>query len=249
MSRRAKHVCFYSKKCPHSKAFLEELARTPYTAEFQFICVDPSPTRAKLPSWLKSVPTLVIDGEADPVTDEKVFNWLSLRRIQGPGAPASRAPDERFNDLPKPQVSNRNEIEQSRYNPPSYDPTPPPQASSRMPEPINTRPTPNQQANQVAPPAATGEPDSYSLELSGSGRWSDAYSYIDDQFSIEKGIGGSRIERNFASLEGGPVAGGGRNQQQPIPEPQSEKARALNSAYDNYMKERNADIPSAPTRR
>jgi hypothetical protein len=243
MSRRAIHVCFYSKKCPHSKAFLEELARTPYTSEFQYICVDPSPSRPKLPGWLKAVPTLVIDGEADPLTDEKVFNWLSLRRIQGNGAPASRSGGGSA-DLLKSQVSSRQET----VVPPAYDPSPP--QSTRMPEPIQTRPTATQQSNQVVPPPATGDPDSYSLELSGSGRWSDAYSYIDDQFSIEKGVGTSRIERNFASLDGGPTgAGGGRHQQQAIPEPQSEKAKALNSAYDNYMKQRNSEVPSAPARR
>ena len=243
MSRRAIHVCFYSKKCPHSKAFLEELASTPYTTEFQYICVDPSPNRPKLPSWLKAVPTLVIDGEADPLTDEKVFNWLSLRRIQGPGAPASR---DRVSDLPKPQLSSRQD--NSYTAPPAYDPAPP--QSGRMPEPIQTRPTPTQQSNQITPPPATSDPDSYSLELSGAGKWSDSYSYIEDQFSIEKGTGTSRIERNFASLDGGPLGGNAsRHQQQAIPEPQSEKARALNSAYDNYMKQRNADLPSVPARR
>jgi len=191
------------------------------------------------------VPTLVIDGEVDPLTDEKVFNWLSLRRIQGNGTPAP----QRGNDLPKAEVSTRQS--NGFVAPPTYDPSPP--QSTRMPEPINTRPTPTQQSNQVSPPPSTGDPDSYSLELSGAGKWSDAYSYIEDQFSIEKGIGGSRIERNFASLDGGPLGGsagsGGRHQQQAIPEPQSEKAKALNSAYDNYMKQRNAEVPSAPARR
>lgn len=248
MSRRAIHVCFYSKKCPHSKAFLEELARTPYTSEFQFICVDPAPNRPKLPSWLKAVPTLVIDGEVDPLTDEKVFNWLSLRRIQGGGSGSGTPASRGGGDLPKPEISTRAPVQNSL---PVYDPTVP--QSTRMPEPMQTRPTPTQQSNQVVPPPATGDPDSYSLELSGSGKWSDAYSYIDDQFSIEKGVGTSRIERNFASLDGGPLPGGGggstRHQQQAIPEPQSEKAKALNSAYDNYMKQRNNDVPSAPARR
>jgi len=203
---------------------------------------------------LKAVPTLVIDGEADPLTDEKVFNWLSLRRIQGTGAPASRSSGGGGGgsggsvDLPKAQITSRQDGGYAA--PPAYDPAPP--QSTRMPEPIQTRPTATQQSNQVVPPPATGDPDSYSLELSGSGKWSDAYSYIDDQFSIEKGVGSSRIERNFASLDGGPLGGaggGGRHQQQAIPEPQSEKAKALNSAYDNYMKQRNSEVPSAPARR
>lgn len=68
-----------------SKAFLEEIARTPYTSLFRFICVDPSPNRPPLPDWLKQTPTLVIQGEPEPLIDNEVMNWLSLKKRMDEG--------------------------------------------------------------------------------------------------------------------------------------------------------------------
>lgn len=79
------HICFYSNRCDWSKAFLTELSQTPYKAEFRFVCVDPSPTRPQLPSWLKKVPTLVVSGEPTPRTDSDVMNWLYERRLKDGG--------------------------------------------------------------------------------------------------------------------------------------------------------------------
>ena len=79
----AKNLCFYSNQDKWSKAFIEELSATPWAKEFQFICADPSPSRPKLPSWLKQVPTLVIHGDKEPVkTDTEVMNWLYERKMK-----------------------------------------------------------------------------------------------------------------------------------------------------------------------
>lgn len=85
MSRAPIHICFYSNRCEWSKAFITELSQTPYKGEFRFVCVDPSPTRQTLPSWLKKVPTLVIAGEPEPKTDGEVFNWLKERQLKEGG--------------------------------------------------------------------------------------------------------------------------------------------------------------------
>lgn len=63
--------------------FLEELAKTPFAREFRFVCVDPdaSGRRQPLPPYVKAVPTLKIQGEDAPRTDNNVMNWLSERRL------------------------------------------------------------------------------------------------------------------------------------------------------------------------
>jgi hypothetical protein len=77
------HICFYSNKCQWSKAFLTELSKTPWKGQFRFICVDPSPSRPALPNWLKKVPTLVIQGDSEPVkTDSDVMNWLYEKKMK-----------------------------------------------------------------------------------------------------------------------------------------------------------------------
>ena len=79
----APHLCFYSKRCKFSAMFLEELAKTPFTREFRFVCVDPdtSGRRPPLPPYVKAVPTLMIKGEDAPRTDSNVMNWLSEKRL------------------------------------------------------------------------------------------------------------------------------------------------------------------------
>lgn len=81
--QQKKHICFYSNSDKWSKAFIEELAGTPWVREFEYICVDPSPNRPALPKWLKQVPTLVIQGDEEPVkTDTNVMNWLYERKMR-----------------------------------------------------------------------------------------------------------------------------------------------------------------------
>ena len=86
MSRPAPvHICFYSNRCEWSKVFITEISQTAYAKEFRFICVDPSPNRPQLPSWLKQTPTLVISGEPEPRTDNEVMNWLYERKMKDGG--------------------------------------------------------------------------------------------------------------------------------------------------------------------
>ncbi|NBQ47877.1 MAG: hypothetical protein EBU33_05405 [Sphingobacteriia bacterium] len=79
------HICFYSNRCDWSKAFIEEISKTNYHKDFRFICVDPSPQRPALPSWLKQAPTLVISGEPEPRTNSEVMNWLYEQKLKDGG--------------------------------------------------------------------------------------------------------------------------------------------------------------------
>ena len=76
-----RNVCYYSIKCPWSKAFIKEVSDTPWKSKIQFISVDP-PNNQGLPKWLKKVPTLVIAGEPEPRTDSEVMNWLYEMKMQ-----------------------------------------------------------------------------------------------------------------------------------------------------------------------
>ena len=84
-----KNICFYSKNCEWSKAFLKEVVQTPFKNQFNFICVDPDGNgkRPPLPNWLKKVPTLVIQGDTEPIkTDAEVMNWLYIAKMRTGGS-------------------------------------------------------------------------------------------------------------------------------------------------------------------
>ena len=99
------HICFYSNRCDWSKAFIEEISKTNYHKDFRFICVDPSPQRPALPSWLKQAPTLVISGEPEPRTNSEVMNWLYEQKLKdggkkgGQGAQAGPMEPEPYLDM------------------------------------------------------------------------------------------------------------------------------------------------------
>jgi len=76
------NICFYSNKCNWSKAFLTELSASPFKSEFKYVCVDPSPSRPKLPSFLKEVPTILVAGDPEPKASSEAFNWLSLEKVK-----------------------------------------------------------------------------------------------------------------------------------------------------------------------
>lgn len=77
------NLCFYSKRCRWSEAFLTQLKATPFIQEFKFICVDPGSDgkRPQLPPQVKQVPTLFIRGEDEPRINGDVMNWLAERKL------------------------------------------------------------------------------------------------------------------------------------------------------------------------
>jgi hypothetical protein len=77
------NICFYSNQCKVCKAFFSELASTPFKNDFKFVCVDTTP-RNRLPGYLKKVPTIVIQGEPEPLVGNEAINWLWIKKMQDP---------------------------------------------------------------------------------------------------------------------------------------------------------------------
>jgi hypothetical protein len=67
-------VLFYSNNCDHSKKFLIDLMKSNVNDLVRKICVDSK--GVKIPSVIKSVPTLVARGINRPLVGEQVFSWL-----------------------------------------------------------------------------------------------------------------------------------------------------------------------------
>lgn len=100
-----KNVCFYSNKDKWSKAFIEELSKTPWLKAFDFQCVDADKAGNKpaLPKWLKQVPTLVIAGDENPVkVDTEVMNWLYEKKMKSqPSKPPATSQAQTLVDGPE----------------------------------------------------------------------------------------------------------------------------------------------------
>jgi hypothetical protein len=239
----SKHQFFYSTKCRFCQAFLEELARTPYVPEFQLICVDPRPGRPPLPSWLKSVPSMLTAGSSKPLVGPgPVNNWLFERRLGGKAEKsAQQALEERNAPLAMPT-----------YNP---DVAPRPNAAPRGPAAMSAQRGPvamSAPQGAAGPSAAGGDaegPLAYHAAEMGAGKWSDNYSRLDTDFNSQNGW--NPIGKNFESLVAGPAAGGQSAANRGGaggPKP-SAKEQQLLSEFERYTAARDRDIPTGPQRR
>jgi len=230
----SKHTLFYSKRCRYSQAFLEELATTPYVPEFNFVCVDPGPSRPALPGWLKSVPTLAVAGEASPrVGPASVTNWLYERKMGGAGE------------------TKRGNVLEERSAPvysPDVAPRPAPVVSSRPTAPGSSSSVPAAAAAAAA--AAAGGPEAYHGAEMAGGKWSDAYSFVGDAFTAEKGF--DPISRNFQSLidvfAGGATPGAASAASASAAPKQTAKEAALLKEYEAYTRARDTDVGGPPKR-
>jgi len=243
----SKHSLYYSKRCRYSQAFLEELAGTPYVPEFVFVCVDPTPkgTRPPLPGWLKSVPTLLVAGEATPrVGPGPVNNWLFERKMGGAegGIGVKTA---------KNIVEDRSALAAPVYSPDVSSKRPDVSAMMGAGTGTGTGTAAAAAASSRAAPMPSGPEAYHGAEMAG-GKWSDAYSFVGDVFTAEKGF--DPISRNFQSLvegfAGGATpgsAGSAGSAAGPAPK-QTAKEAALLKEYEAFTKSREMDISGPPKR-
>jgi hypothetical protein len=223
-----KHVLFYSTRCRFCQAFFEELLRTSYVPEFKLVCVDPSPSRPALPSWLKTVPTLVVAGERTPrVGPGPVNNWLFERKLGG-GSQHMQSAADRMNErnspvvppiynpdmAPRPNATSRVPAPERRVPPPP----PPRQQENRQPIPQRSEPPAPPRRARLPPPISgstkadasmvppdfdsgmsqDGNVSAYHGSEMGSNSWSDGYSFLDTEVDSKEGY--NPIGRNFESL-------------------------------------------------
>jgi hypothetical protein len=238
------NLCFFSTRCPHCKNFLEALSQTPFSREFKFICVDAQPgkPRPQLPDYVKSVPTLMIGGERAPREGASAaLNWLAEKRLMGGKA----APPLQHQPRGPPQPA------------PSAGPRP---GSVAFP-------------SRIAGPAAAadsgmlfessgGGPGAFSDAMCGNG--DDGFCMLGEMNIAPTSGAMVSMSGNFVGFDqieagtampapGGPqTMPGGGSGGVPMAGPggprQTEKARALQDAFDRFQAQRAADIPGPPRR-
>ena len=69
-----KYILFYSEQCQYSNEFLRIIRQTPLYNQFVKISIHDK--SIKLPSKLKTVPTIVVPNISKPLTGDDVFSWL-----------------------------------------------------------------------------------------------------------------------------------------------------------------------------
>jgi hypothetical protein len=235
---------------------MQELAKTAYTSEFILVSVDPSPSRPPLPPWLKSVPTMIPAGSSEPLIGPgAVNNWLAARKMGVVGDRKSGAE----------ALEERNAL----IRPPEYSP-------GLAPRPGAAPPT---AAHAVGAGAggggssgsggsSSGKPDLLGVkayegadtnilayhgnEMSGSGKWSDSYSFISAGGDGASDKVFNPIGRQFESLVsvGAGMGGGGGGPSAASSGPKrSAKEDAQQQRLEAFMASRDSEIPGPVARR
>lgn len=236
---------------------MEELIRTPFVREVSAICVDPSPTRPPLPSWLKSVPTLVVLGEDSPrIGPGPVNNWLFERKMGGRApapAPATSAPrnsvsfDDRRLEAPVYKVDAVTRPDMTARVAPTSRGDVSVSSNGRLPAAISAS---TEGDKSAAPPVLAGsDSDSaiapyHTLEMSDK-KWSDIYSFLSSRprdfaektFELLSGI--------LSSGGGGADGAAGGSASARV----SEKEAALLREFEAYAAKRDREVKGPTVRR
>ena len=78
-----KNVLFYSNFCKYCSEFLKNINEM--NINFTTICVDNN--KSRLPPFVKSVPTIIVQGQSQPLVGDNVFEWLKAQKnTNGPNA-------------------------------------------------------------------------------------------------------------------------------------------------------------------
>jgi len=235
----SKHQLWYSAKCRFCQAFLEELTKTPLVSQFQLICIDPSPNRPPLPSWLKVVPSMMVRGEFEPRTGPgPVNNWLFEAKLGGGNGQAAKKSQ---NELVAPVYNSDLNV----------------RAEVSRPSPAGAGNTTGGSTTGMSGGPASGEPLAYYGSEMAAGKWSDSFSFITEHsVTAEKGL--NPIERNFQSVLppgagsaiGGPsMTGGGGGGAANRGEKRSAKEDALLRDFEAYSASRDRDVAGPIARR
>ena len=76
-------VLFYSNHCEHSKNFVQQLNES--NISINMVSVDNTP-RHRIPAVVRSVPTLVVAGQPEPLVGDQVFAWLKAQQQRAASA-------------------------------------------------------------------------------------------------------------------------------------------------------------------
>lgn len=74
LNTQGQYVLYYSNYCINCKEFINILCKTPIYSSFTKVNVSDGKTR--FPSFVKSVPTIIVPNVNKPLVGEEVFTWL-----------------------------------------------------------------------------------------------------------------------------------------------------------------------------
>ena len=73
-----KNILFYSNFCKYCAEFIKNINGN--DIKFTTVCVDNN--KGKIPQFVKSVPTIIVQGKSQPLVGDEVFEWLNTQKAK-----------------------------------------------------------------------------------------------------------------------------------------------------------------------
>lgn len=85
-------LLFYSNFCNHCKQIVNEINKSPVRNSVRYVCIDNQSVRSKLPTYITSVPALVVGDTNQIFVGNQISGWLKMVPIikRKASAPAPR---------------------------------------------------------------------------------------------------------------------------------------------------------------
>jgi hypothetical protein len=73
------NTLYFSRRCNYCKEFILSIKNLGLVKQFKYICVDGN---RNLPNFVKTVPTIIIEDYADPLSGDYAFKWIDYKKTQ-----------------------------------------------------------------------------------------------------------------------------------------------------------------------
>ena len=73
---------FFSNYCQNCKQVMHEIKKSPVNLSIKYICIDSQAVRKKLPSYINSVPCLVVGNSNQIYTGNQILGWVKMKSIK-----------------------------------------------------------------------------------------------------------------------------------------------------------------------
>jgi thiol-disulfide isomerase/thioredoxin len=73
-------ILFYSTYCPHCKKIIKIINSLSLKNSIKFVCIDKENVRVKMPSYIKSVPCIIVGETNQLLIGSNILDWIELQK-------------------------------------------------------------------------------------------------------------------------------------------------------------------------
>ena len=106
-------ILVYSNYCNHCKKILKMMNNLPLKHSIKFVCIDKASIRSKIPTYVKSVPCIILGDTNQLLVGAQIIQWINLQPTSVVSNQSQEMNHKNHNLNLKPQPPNKESTEKS----------------------------------------------------------------------------------------------------------------------------------------